>query len=60
MKLLLDFNGKVGREDIFRPTIGNENLHEISNDNAVIVVNFVISKNLSKVQYSHTVTFMRR
>jgi hypothetical protein len=23
MKILLDFNAKVGREDIFEPTIGN-------------------------------------
>jgi hypothetical protein len=30
--LLGDFNAKVGREDIFKPTIGNERLHEISND----------------------------
>jgi exonuclease III len=28
MKILLgDFNVKVGREDIFKPTIGNESLH---------------------------------
>jgi hypothetical protein len=33
MKILLDFNAKLGREDIFKPTIGNESLHEISNDN---------------------------
>jgi hypothetical protein len=33
MKILLtDFNAKVGREDSFKPKIGNENLHEISND----------------------------
>jgi hypothetical protein len=47
MKILLGaFNAKVGRENIFKPTIGNESLHEISNDNAVRVVNFVTSKNL--------------
>jgi hypothetical protein len=47
MKILLeDFNAKVGKEDIFKPTIGNESLHKISNDNGVRVVNFVISKNL--------------
>jgi hypothetical protein len=47
MKILLgDFNVKVGRENIFKPTIGNENLHEISNDNGVRVVNFATFKNL--------------
>jgi hypothetical protein len=47
MKILLgDFNAKVGREDIFKPTIGNESSHEISNDNGVTVVNFATSKNL--------------
>jgi hypothetical protein len=31
--LLGAFSAKVGREDIFKPTIGNEKLHEIGNDN---------------------------
>jgi hypothetical protein len=31
--LLGEFNAKLGRENIFKPTIGNESLHEISNDN---------------------------
>jgi hypothetical protein len=36
MKILSgDFNVKVGREDIFKPTAGNEILHETSNDNGV-------------------------
>jgi hypothetical protein len=36
MKILLDeFYANVGREDIFKPTIGNERLHEISNENGV-------------------------
>jgi endonuclease/exonuclease/phosphatase family metal-dependent hydrolase len=43
--LLGDFNAKVGREDIFKPTIGNESSHEISNDNGVRVVNFATSIN---------------
>ncbi|PNF19560.1 hypothetical protein B7P43_G18019, partial [Cryptotermes secundus] len=47
IKNLLDFNAKVGREDIFKPAIGNESLHEISNDNGVRVVNFATSKNFS-------------
>jgi hypothetical protein len=47
MKILFgDFNAKVGREEIFKPTIGNESLHEISNDNIAKAVNFATSKNL--------------
>jgi hypothetical protein len=41
MKIHLgDFNAKVRREVIFKLTIGNESLHETSNDNGVRVVNF--------------------
>jgi hypothetical protein len=48
MKILLgDFNAKIGKEDIFKPTIGNESLHATSNDNGVRVVNFATSKNLT-------------
>jgi hypothetical protein len=48
MKILLgDFNAKGGRVEIFRPTIGNESLHETSNDNGIRVVNFATSKNLT-------------
>jgi hypothetical protein len=40
MKILLgDFNAKMGREDTFKPTIGNEGLHQDSNDNGAGVVN---------------------
>jgi hypothetical protein len=47
MKILLgDFNVKVGRENIFKPTIGNDSLHEIINDSGVRIVNFATSKNL--------------
>jgi len=45
MKFLLgDFNAKVGRENIFKLTIGNEILHQDSNDNGVGMVNFATSK----------------
>jgi hypothetical protein len=44
--LLGDFNSKVGRENIFKPIIGNESLHAASKDNGVRVVNFATSKNL--------------
>jgi hypothetical protein len=43
MKILLgDFNPKVG---IYKLTIRNESLHEISNDNELRLVNFASSKN---------------
>jgi len=45
-KLLGDFNAKVERENIFKPTIGQESLHQDSNDNGVRLVNFATSKNL--------------
>jgi hypothetical protein len=45
--LLGDFNAKVGMEDIFKPSIRNECLREISNDHGVRVVNFATSKNLT-------------
>jgi hypothetical protein len=35
--LLGDFNAKVGREDILKPTVRNGSLHEISNDNFIFV-----------------------
>jgi len=35
-----DFNAKVGRDNIFIPTIGNESLHQDSKDNGVRIVNF--------------------
>jgi hypothetical protein len=44
---LRDFNAKVGREDIFKPTLVKESLHKITNDNGVRVVNFATSKNLT-------------
>jgi hypothetical protein len=56
MKILLgDFNAKVGREDIFKPTIGNKSLYEISNDNGVRLLNFATFKNLrvKGMMFSH-------
>jgi hypothetical protein len=51
MKMLLgDFNAKVGGESIFKPTIQNKSLHDISNDNGV-TVNFATSKNLPTLQH---------
>jgi len=45
----------VGREIIFKPTIGQESLHQDSNDNGVRLVYFATSKNLvvKSTMFSH-------
>jgi hypothetical protein len=59
MKMLLgDFSAKVNREYIFKSTIWNESLHEISNDNGVRVILPHLKISLSKVQCSHIKTFI--
>ncbi len=60
MKIPLgDFNTKVERENIFKPTIVNECLLQVSNDNGVRVVNFAYQKiRLIRAQCSHTKTFI--
>jgi hypothetical protein len=60
MKILLgDFNAKVGIENFLIPRIGNESLHQDSNDNGVGIVNFATSKNLvDKSTIFHTKTFV--
>jgi hypothetical protein len=47
MKIVLgDFNAKVGRENIFKPTVANESLHQDSNDNGIRIMNIATSKNV--------------
>ena len=41
--MLGHFKEKLGREDIFKPTAGNECLHQENNDNGVRLVNFATS-----------------
>jgi hypothetical protein len=50
--LLGDFSMQVGREDIFKLTIGNSSLYDISNDSGVRVVNFATSKKFSSQKYN--------
>jgi hypothetical protein len=39
MKIMLgDFNEKLGRKNIFKPTNGDDNIHQDSNNNGVRVV----------------------
>ena len=48
MKILLgDLNLKFGRKEIFKPTTGNDSLHQDGNENSVRIVNFATSKNLA-------------
>jgi hypothetical protein len=55
--LLGDFNAIVGSENFSKATIGNESIHEITDDNGVRLVNFATSKNHRvKVQCSHIAT----
>jgi hypothetical protein len=42
--LLGEYNAKLGREDIFKPIIGNDSLHQGSENNSVRIVNFATSK----------------
>jgi len=41
--ILRDFNAKVGKESIYKPTIGNESLHNENNNNGINTNQFVIS-----------------
>jgi hypothetical protein len=51
----------VGKENIFKPTIGNDSLHQDTNDNDVRIENFAISKNpFVKSTMSHTETFINK
>jgi hypothetical protein len=52
MEMLLgDFNAKVGKEDNFKPTIGDGSIHEISSGKGVRVVNFATSKKPQSQKY---------
>jgi exonuclease III len=47
MKILLgDFNAKLGKDDIFKPTNKKESLHQDSNNNGVRIVNCATTKKI--------------
>lgn len=37
----------LGREDTFKPTVVNHNLHNVSNDSVIRVVHFIALKSLN-------------
>lgn len=56
--LLGNFNAKLGRADILKPTAGHEISHENSNDNGISQLCHI--KNLLRAQYSCTKTYLNK
>ena len=54
--LFRDFNVKFGIEGIFKPTNGNESVHQDSNDNGIRTANIATSKNLVVKEFNVPVT----
>ncbi|XP_045458539.1 craniofacial development protein 2-like [Melitaea cinxia] len=47
IKIVLgDFNAKIGREEIFVPTIGRHSKHDQSNDNGLRLISFATAKSM--------------
>jgi len=56
---IVDLNAKVERENIFKPTIGNDSLHQDSNDNGVRTVHSAtLTIYYLKAQCPHAETFI--
>jgi len=45
--ILVDFNARVGKESISKPTIGNESLHNETNNNGIKMIQFVVTNGLN-------------
>jgi hypothetical protein len=59
MKIILGNFNETGREDIFKPMIGNKRLHKLVMTMVLRAVNFATSKNHTvKVKCSHIATQM--
>jgi len=57
MKILCrDFNVKFGIEGIFKPTNGNESVHQDSNDNGIRIANKATSKSLVVKEFNVPIT----
>ena len=47
--VLEDFNAKIGRENVFQPTVGKFSLHDTTSHNSMRLVDFATAKNHSYV-----------
>jgi len=53
IKIILgDFNAKVDKENIYKPTNGNESLHNETNNNGITTIQFTISKRFKCKEYN--------
>jgi hypothetical protein len=58
MKVILGgLNAKIGKENWYRGTIGTENVHEVTNNNGIKLIDFAESKNMivSSTYFPHKV-----
>jgi hypothetical protein len=54
-------SAKVRKEQIYRPIIGKHNLHKMSNDNGMRLINFASSRNMvvSSTMFEHKDIYKR-